>query len=149
MVTTYLWLFAFLIGIVSILFIRLMINLSSSLSGWTALARVYLHKGEFQGEGWRHQSAQMRWLAKYNFCLTVGANPQGLYISILRPFRFAHPALFLPWRAVSSRQVKFLGRPMTELLLGRETRVPFRIDEKLAARLRSAAGQSWPTESAR
>ena len=115
--------------------------------GWSALARDYPLAERFEGRRWRLQSAQMRWGTHYNNCLTVGASDQGLFLATLFLFRVGHPPLFIPWRDIAARERKFLWITMTELRLGRETPLPFRIREGLSNRLRNAAGNSWPVES--
>jgi len=116
-------------------------------SGWSALARDYRLAEPFEGRRWRFQSARMRWGMNYRKLLTVGASEQGLFLSTLVFFRAGHPPLFIAWRDIAARDKKFLWIKMTELRLGRETPVPFRIREVLANRLRDAAGNSWPVES--
>jgi hypothetical protein len=43
----------------------------------------------------------MRWLASYGNCLTVGGNPQGLYLAVAPLFRFRQPPLLIPWEEVT------------------------------------------------
>jgi len=119
----------------------------SKVSGWANLAGNYSSPNPFEGRCWRFQSAQMRWMSNYNNCLTVGANQQGLYLSIFIIMRIGHPPLFIPWRDISVTRKKIFWFRMVELGIGRETRLPFRIREKLANLLREAAGKSWPTET--
>ncbi len=67
------------------------------LSGWSDLAARYRTDVPFEGEKWRFQSAQTRYMSRYNGCLTFGANLQGVYVAPLLFFRVAHPALLIPW----------------------------------------------------
>lgn len=67
------------------------------LTGWSELAARYRTDVPFEGETWRFQSAQTRYMSHYNGCLTYGANLQGLYVSTWFVFRVAHPALLIPW----------------------------------------------------
>ncbi len=120
---------------------------ASHLGGWASLARNYSYPDKFSGDRWRFQSAQMRWFMGYNNCLTIGANAEGLYLSILFPFRFAHPPLFIPWREISVIPRKILWIRFVELRLGRELAMPLRIRERLAQKLKNAAGASWPAET--
>lgn len=116
------------------------------MSGWSELTRQFSFEGSFHGARWRFQSARMRNWVAYNNCLTVGANAEGLYIkapSVL----VAYPPLFVPWREISVSRTRILFQPMARLQLGHELSVPFTIREGLAARLRQAAGNSWPVES--
>lgn len=71
--------------------------LISYISGWAALAENYRTTVPYRGDRWSWQSAEMRWMAGYNNCLTAGADRTGLYLSIsLFLCRVAHPPLFVP-----------------------------------------------------
>jgi hypothetical protein len=123
--------------------------LAAYLTGWAALARRFRLTAPFTGETWSWQSARMRWSTHYGGCLTVGADPSGLYLSVLFPFRIGHPPLFLPWHEVSVwRRWKVLGLRNVELRLGQEEQLPFQISGNLADRIQAAAGSSWPVEAA-
>jgi hypothetical protein len=124
-----------------------MFTLTSQIGGWATLARQYKALETFTGSRWNFEKAQMRWLIGYNNCLTIGADPRGLYISMFFPVRIGHPPLFIPWRDISFVSKKFLWVKGVELRLGRENVIPFRISDRLAQKLKSAAGASWPTES--
>lgn len=73
----------------------------SFIGGWTALAKRFRLMEPFVGERWAGQSAQMRWIAGYGNCLTVGVSPEGLYLAMMPLFRFRHPALQVPWDEIS------------------------------------------------
>jgi hypothetical protein len=117
------------------------------MTGWAALAEKFRCEGPFGGQQWRWESARMRWWGGYNNCLIVGADPQGLYLSMLLPFRFGHPPLFIPWIEVSvAKHGRWMLTRYVELRLGRECDIPFRVPERLGDRLKVAAGSSWPVE---
>lgn len=126
----------------------IMFTLISRVGGWALVAEQYRCQETFTGATWSFQKGQMRWMVGYNNCLTVGADPRGLYISILFPFRLGHPPLFIPWRDISRASKKVLWINFIELRLGREVPIPFRISYPLAQKLKSAAGASWPVEAA-
>ena len=87
----------------------------------------------------------MRWGANYNNCLTIGADPGGLYLSLLVFFRIGHPPLFIPWTEISlggRRKIMFIE--CVEFKLGREEQIPFLIRTALADQIRSAAAPNWP-----
>ena len=118
----------------------------SFLGGWRTLSERFRFRGKFIGKRWRGQSAQLRCHVGYYNCLTVGGNTEGLYLSLFFPFRIAHPPLFIPWGEISfSKSNRFLVK-IAKLELGREFRVPMRISQALAEKLRVEAGRSWPTE---
>lgn len=121
--------------------------LASHMSGWASLAEAYRLTGEFPAQRWSFQSAAMRWYANYGSCLTVSADSEGLYISVLAIFRIFHPPLFVPWSEISVRRGRILWSRVVEFRLGRELAIPFRVCEKLATRLRASAGRSWPLET--
>jgi hypothetical protein len=117
------------------------------LSGWATLARRFRATIPFTGQTLSWKSARMRWGAGYNNCLTIGADPAGLSLSMAFLFRLGHPPLFLPWHEVSiRRRFKLLFGKFVEFRLGGEEQIPFAIDAKLAERLQSAAGINWPAE---
>ena len=121
--------------------------LSGYVSGWTRLGRRYACSGGFPGNTWSFQSGHMRWGANYHNCLTMGANSEGFYLSVLFLFRLGHPALFIPWREISVTCKKVLWFKRVQLHLGRELLIPLQISERSANKLKQAAGTSWPVES--
>lgn len=134
------------ITMIALVWIVISIALSFA-GGWYALARRFRVGKEFNGSSWRWQSAQMRWVAAYHNCITVGASSEGLYVAPFFPFRLAHPPLFIPWTEISYSKTTILFAPMTCFQLGRELQVPFWVPEKLGQRIQQAAGSGWPVES--
>ena len=63
----------------------------SYIGGWTTLAKRFRLRSPFLGEKWSGQSGQMRWIAAYGNCLTLGCNDQGLYLATMPLFSFRHP----------------------------------------------------------
>jgi hypothetical protein len=121
----------------------------SRISGWGLLARRFRTTEEFCGERWGWQSARFRWLGGYNNCLTIGANPQGLYLSVMPimfPLRLFHPDLLIPWQEIEVETGKmFFGLyDSAQLRIGREEQVTMKIYGKLVKRVRQAAGSGWP-----
>ena len=118
--------------------------LISRVGGWAALATVYGHSGEFRGDCLRFQSARMRWGTNYGNCLTVGANPLGLYLSVLLIFRIGHPPLFIPWMDISISEQK--GRWFNSVVLRfrRAPSIPLQVSQQLGRWLANRAGTSWP-----
>jgi hypothetical protein len=120
--------------------------LTSRLSGWGRLARRFRASEPFAGESWSWQRARFRRWFGYNNCLTVGANQESFYLSILWPFRLFHPALLIPWREIEVEMGKaFFGLYETaQFRIGTQERVTVRIYGKLVSRVRQAAGPGWP-----
>jgi hypothetical protein len=80
-------------------------GLLAHLSGWTSLARSYRAGAPSNGERFRFVSGSMglRFLpVSYGSCLFVRVEKQGFHLSILLPFRFLTPPLFIPWSDVES-----------------------------------------------
>ena len=83
-------------------FLWLGVNLGvAQLSGWGELSRCYRSGDPFEGRKWKFRRGQMRLLMKYSNCLTIGANPQGLYLAVFFLFRIGHPRLLVPWQDIS------------------------------------------------
>lgn len=120
--------------------------LLSYIGGWTALAKRFRLRSTFIGERWRFQSGQMRWHVNYGRCLTLGCNPQGLYLAAMPLFRFRQPPLLIPWDEVTVTRRRFLFLHWVRFELGRELDIPLSIRTKLAERVQVAAGDRWPIE---
>jgi len=135
--------FAALIVLAIALFWSFVVRMVSLASGWRLLGRRFRTEQPFMGAKWNWQSAAMRF-TRYNNCLTVGADPMGIFLRTMFMFRPGHPALFVPWTeiGVSSRSTIFGQYP--QLRLGSSEQIPLTINATLASRLKSAAGSSWP-----
>lgn len=73
--------------------------------GWSTLAGPYRAKHPAVGESFRFVSASMgkaQLPVSYKGCLFLVVTRHGFHVSILFPFRFRSPALFIPWSAVES-----------------------------------------------
>jgi len=84
----------------------------SHVGGWASLARRFRFRGQFHGSRWRGQNGQMRWIAGYHNCLTVGANENGLYLPGFPFLLLGHPPLLIPWNEVSHAKRMTLFYPM-------------------------------------
>jgi hypothetical protein len=130
-------------------YIALVMWVISRAGGWARLAQRFTAVEPFAGESWGWQSARFRGWCSYNHCLVVGANQDGLYLSvmpILMPLRFFHPALMIPWGEIEVETGKMLfGMYDTaQFRIGREERVTVKIYGKLVKRVRQGAGSGWP-----
>lgn len=101
------------------------------LSGWKALAKLYSGYSAYTEKKFYFQSAQFRWGVNYNGVLIVGANTQGLYLSVLFLLRPGHAPLFIPWTEIRSeiRQGIF---PTITLQFTRQPKVFLIIPKRLA-----------------
>jgi hypothetical protein len=118
----------------------------SFVGGWFSLAKLYRARVPFNGQKWRMQSGQMRWLPNYNNVLTLGVSPQGLYLASMFLFRFMHPPLLVRWSEIKVKRKKGWVFEYITFRLGREVAIPLRIRAKVAEKLRNEAGKSWPVE---
>jgi hypothetical protein len=118
----------------------------SYIGGWSALAKQFRLQSPFNGVRWTMQSGHMRGIAGYNHCLTVGCNPEGLYMAMTPMFRFRHPPLLVPWHEINVSRRKIIFWDYVRFGLGRELNIPFFVRPKLAQNLRLVAGDHWPTE---
>lgn len=117
----------------------------SRMSGWAALAGVYRARTKPDVYCRWFQSARMRWGVHFNGCLTIGANMDGLYLSMFLPFRIGHPPLFIPWADIIIEPVKrFLLFDYFEFRFNRVPDVPLQVRAGLGEELAEAAGSSWP-----
>jgi hypothetical protein len=119
----------------------------SYIGGWSALARRFRLIHPFIGTKWTGQSGQMRGIAGYHNCLTLGCNLEGLYLSTMPLFRFRHPPLLIPWNEISISQRQILFFRFVRLSLGRDLDIPLYLRLKLADKVRCAAGDYWPIEA--
>ena len=119
--------------------------LRSEIGGWGSLAKEYRCLEPFNGISWKRESARLRGVTFYRGYLTVGADSQGLFLSVHPFYRLAHPPLFIPWREISISRRKIIWIKQVTFRLGHELRIPLTMGEGLAQRLQTAAGSSWPT----
>jgi hypothetical protein len=121
--------------------------LVAQLSGWGELSRCYRLGNPFSGRRWYFRRGRMRLMMSYNNCLTVGSNPEGLYLAVLFLFRVGHPPLFVPWQDISVMTGKLLLWEWTEFRFRQAPGVWLRLYGALGDELRAEAGKSWPGEN--
>jgi hypothetical protein len=83
----------------------------SRLGGWASLATQFRSSQPADGERFRFVSGSMGKRAfpvSYGGCLFVVVSQRGFALSILFPFRFQSPPLFIPWAQVESVEEKRL-----------------------------------------
>ena len=119
---------------------------ASYVGGWTILAKRFRFTASFPGEKWHLQSGQMRWMAAYGNCLTLGCNHQGMYLATFPLFRFRHPPLLIPWDEIRISRTQILFFRFVRLELGREADIPLYLRPRLADKLKRAAEDHWPVE---
>ncbi len=96
--------FLFLFGFVAIW--TLALRFIALISGWTRLAKRYSTKDRlnpYQGKKLRRKSGRLGG-SSYKRVLILGANMQGVYISVNVLFRLFHPPLFIPWSEIEAEE---------------------------------------------
>jgi len=87
----------------------LIIGLSSRISGWALLAEAYPSLEPVEGrKRWFASLGLRRWAflpASYGGVVILTYSPEGLRFSLLFPFRFMHPPLFIPWREFARTEI--------------------------------------------
>ncbi len=95
----------FVIPVVFIAIGMLMAFLVSGQSGWAGLAKRYALDisllPAIKDIRFKIASARINNM-RYNSCLQIGANEQGMILKMLLPLRFSHPTLLIPWSRISS-----------------------------------------------
>ena len=95
--------------------------LFSMLGGWMNLAGEFRARQGTEGQRFRFISGSMGirlFPVSYGSCLFVTINGTGFGLSILFPFRFLSPPLFIPWTAVASVETKrffFMSRAIVRV----------------------------------
>jgi hypothetical protein len=74
-------------------------------SGWRDLATSYRATAPFHGRRRYLQSGSVGGVS-HGGTLILGADADGLYMSVLAPFRFGHQPLYIPWSDVTVRREK-------------------------------------------
>jgi hypothetical protein len=75
------------------------IYIFSRMSGWSNLAKQFRLRKGFVGKR-RHFQSGMIGLVNYRSCLTLGANQEGIYFSMLPIFAIGCPPLLIPWHEI-------------------------------------------------
>ena len=103
----------------------------AAIGGWRVLARHYASAEPFHGRRFWLRSARIGPVG-YGACLMPGANRDGIYLSVMLPFRFAHPPLQIPWRDISCSKSHSLFLPRAELRFAEAPEVSVTISQRLA-----------------
>jgi hypothetical protein len=75
--------------------------LIAQIGGWRHLAKRFPANDEPSGKRFFMQTGSVGQIG-YGSCLTIHCSPNGLRISVLWPFRLAHPPLFIPWDVIQN-----------------------------------------------
>jgi hypothetical protein len=115
-------------------------------SGWALLARKFRARSKFTEKQYSLKDAKMRWPCEYWNCMIVGANSEGLFLSLQPVVKVFHPDLFIPWSEVHITSRNYFHFSGIGFELGNELRVPIFLCGDVVDDLEKAAGASWPLE---
>lgn len=85
------------------------IAVMARIAGWSSLAVRLRAHGVPVGQSLRFVTGSLgsaTFPIKYKNCLRLVLNDQGFYLALMAPFKFASPALFVPWSEVESCAVE-------------------------------------------
>jgi hypothetical protein len=135
------WLLALMPALGLIGFVGVWVGITfllSRIGGWNVLAGRYLAQHPFSGQVHSWCSGRLGFV-NYNNCLSLGANEQGLYLSVPRIFAFAHPPLFIPWSDIRAQRDKILWAQIVRFELGTAPATKLQVPRRFADKLESAA----------
>lgn len=111
----------------------------SLMSGWHILTKRFKQEtaplGETRTVGPFFYSIYMRFWCHYSSVIRLTAASDGVYASVLFPFRIGHPALRIPWNEIHIGSAKWFLRTYIVLTLGNEEMIPMRISRRMARNL--------------
>lgn len=115
------------------------LSLIGMMSGWHALSMRFKHEtapyGEIKAVGPFFYSIYMRFWSHYSSVIRLTAASDGLYASVLFPFRVGHPPLRIPWNEIQLGRTTWFFRAHVVLTLGSEEMIPMRISQRMARNL--------------
>ena len=123
-------------------------HLVSYMSGWRYLAEVYRAGQPHMGERLRPWAASMRWKVNYNGLLILGADSQGLHVSVFFLFRIGHSPLFIPWTDISATPMRMWWFKMAKLEFDKYPSTYLLIPLKIADKLSQASGLQFQAREA-
>ncbi|MEI1280520.1 hypothetical protein V6Z05_19475 [Leptospira venezuelensis] len=112
----------------------------STLDGWQWLSENYKLNNEFFGEKSSWTSATMNGIS-FNNCFVLGANADGLYLSMIFLFRFGHSPLLIPWSEVTIGKRKFLFSDKAVIEFKKTPGIILTVSEELFSNFRSFVKQ--------
>jgi hypothetical protein len=121
-------------------------NVIAAASGWRQLAGSYRARALFSGKKFYACGARLRVGMGNNNVFTVGADPEGMYVSVFALFRPGHPPLFIPWEDVSTEVKRIWWINGVTLRFTRCPSIPFWISRRLADKLEMASDVRFISE---
>lgn len=136
------------------------------ITGWSKLAEAYSTRVSVRGRCRFLQSVRFNRVINYRGIVSFCTNEAGVKFSVLFPFRFAHPSVFVPWDEMVGEEeihtvfedLQIQGRLMirgdnltyrtVRLRFSKEPSVIFEIRTELAQRLERSSGGAWSYQRA-
>jgi hypothetical protein len=108
-------------------------------SGWRSLSKRFRAESEFlaktkRGGKYPFDLCFRNW-SDYTNIVWTAPEEDALYLSVVFPFRIAHPPLRIPWSEISIGTTKLLWRKYLVFSLGNQERIPMRVSERAARKL--------------
>jgi hypothetical protein len=111
----------------------------SIMDGWQWLSEKYSFKNKFEGKKHGGISGMLCGVG-FHGILSAGADKNGLYLSVLFPFRIGHPPLFIPWEEITCGKQKILFFKYAVLEFEKAPGVLLMIPEKIVWTLSEESG---------
>ena len=118
-------------------------KLIALLGGWKLLADCYPSRKPFQGKKWYFQIMRLGWAASYNSCVTLGANENSVFLSVLPIFRVGHPPMEIPLTEIRGNEYKGFLFTYVDIYTKKAKNTRIRLFRKQADRIEQAAGHTW------
>jgi hypothetical protein len=106
--------------------------------GWSALADFYGTERKYEGTYLKWRSAKLNWVY-YHTCLNLGADTEGLFISIDYFFSLHHKNLFIPWSDIRTIKSEMLWGPTLVLKFEKVPKASLELHEKNVQLLKEMA----------
>ena len=118
------------------------------LGGYDGLAERFPGGAEPQGSRWENRCVQFGRSMRYDWCVTVIAAPDGLWLQARPPLQGTQAAIFVPWGEISAAEATMLyWRQAVRLTCGRPAAGTITVWQPVwdaAGPLREAAGRLAP-----
>jgi len=111
---------------------------SNLFGSWAKLTKQYATQKQFAGQKWRFEVVTVG-NVKYNSCITVGSNSEGLYLSPFIILRLGYPAILIPWENLRLKTEERLFERVHFLEANGFTEIKIIIHDRLLSRISQAS----------
>ena len=122
----------------------------SRVTGWHELAKYYPARNPYQGKWIGHDldEVEVRFSSSTGVnSIRLGADAQGLYISMWIGYRPFHPPLFIPWSdvtAVRIKEVPWIRKPnLVKYIFAMDPDVPVYVGKDIAEEIENHSEGQW------